>query len=81
MQWAIAVYYKMPINLLRIIFDSVSPQKMWHRRDSNPCAFSVKEFSLTGKAHCDGEQKSSTLSTTPLCGRQMGENLNKKEND
>ncbi len=34
-------------------------------RDSNPCAFSVKEMCLKGKAHCGRAQKSNTLSTTP----------------
>ena len=38
---------------------------MWHLRDSNPCAFSVKEMFLNGKAHCVRGQKSNTLSTAP----------------
>ncbi len=34
----------------------------WHGGDLNPCDFSVKKM-LTEKAHRDGAQKSSTLST------------------
>ncbi len=36
---------------------------MWHLRDSNPCAFSVKEMFLNERARCVRGQKLGTLST------------------
>ncbi len=44
--------------------------KMWHGRDSNTCAISVREMILSGRGHCYRAQKSSMLSTTPR--RRLG---------
>ena len=52
-QWAIAVYYKMTVELSAYnVWHVCFLKQMWHvaRRDSNPCFFFVKEMFLNGKS-------------------------------
>ena len=48
-QWTVVVYYKMPVELLGYNVLHLCFLKIWHGRDSNPSAFSVKEMFLNGK--------------------------------
>ncbi len=67
--WAIAEYYKMPVKLL--MFDiavslrCVCVSVCVEGGGRTPAPFTLKNSSLTEKAHCGRAQKSSMLSTTP----------------
>ncbi len=64
-QWAIAVYYKISVELLAYNIWRLCFLKCGMGGIRTHAPFSLKKCSLTEKAHCERALKSSTLSTTP----------------